>query len=684
MGDACSIRHLGVMYEDGLGVEKSYERAAELYKAAADAGDADGLCALGNLYAGGLGVEHSDEEAVRLFRLAAGCGSAWGQRNLGFMYENGRGVPKSEEDAARMYRLAARQGDAYAKGRLAAMSSRPPAPEKAHSIRERILDRALGAEREADELISIVECLLHSGTISEEEADGILLAAAGEETTVTLRTTEGLSARLLRLVGRFNKKADYFISWPFGAVSRSSMASNGVDSLEAYSRSDVMALKGPFIYSSGELERILLAIEDIERGIRPGWGGFKKFAYLHSRIISTITYHDSWEDSLYVIVPPYGCNKARYDDNSLRGLVSGFTICLGFSVILGELLLRQGIENHIAINEGHAYSVVKLDGSYCVTDLVQDRVCLEATGDFGKLFWEGRRIGDFMSEEKHRLGVSLFPDRKDPRLSMVDESRYRSATASLLMRRYDMTTLRLSFSGGDVHVAQIGSVDIEGKAYFQYLYQGPDGGKPPVLVHSRNNLCEIMSNKRSGILDPVLEEKVMSRFDPSNVADSLRYHSGDIGTVYHISKTGQQEIKRVWKETAMVDGRFLSFRRRDGAAIMVVPTADIPVAVRGANVLLHRYRIFVSMRKGDGVTYRGYSVSTETDLFRMTGEREARCVADDLLGDESLITAVRDRCGYVGMVLRYDDVCVVATDSRLRELLSSDAPETERFTWRCP
>lgn len=45
MGDACSIRHLGVMYEDGLGVEKSYERAAELYKAAADAGDADGLCA---------------------------------------------------------------------------------------------------------------------------------------------------------------------------------------------------------------------------------------------------------------------------------------------------------------------------------------------------------------------------------------------------------------------------------------------------------------------------------------------------------------------------------------------------------------------------------------------------------------------------------------------------------------
>ncbi len=350
---------------------------------------------------------------------------------------------------------------------------------------------------------------------------------------------------------------------------------------------------------------------------------------------------------------------------------------------MGELLKRQGIENYIVINDKHAYNVVRLDGRYCVIDLVDDRHALEYTGEFGKLRWEGKTLDDFMSIERHRIGFVPFPDKKNPELSMVDEKKYRSTVESLLVRHYDKMCHRLSYDSGEVYVAQIGSVDIGGSTYFQYLYQGSDDdGETPALVHCRNNLCDMMDDKRTGDLDPVLEGMIMSRFEPSNVVNSLQLHRSDLGSVYRTSEADKYRIHRVWKETSLVDGRFLSFKRGDGTMLTAVPTKDIVVNVGDADILLHRYRIFVRTRKGDRMTYRGYSVSSETDLFRMSG-REARCVADDLLGDEALLSAVRDRCGYVGMVLRYDDVCVVAMNAKVSELLSSDASETGKFTWRC-
>ncbi len=349
---------------------------------------------------------------------------------------------------------------------------------------------------------------------------------------------------------------------------------------------------------------------------------------------------------------------------------------------MGELLKRQGIENYIVINDKHAYNVVRLDGRYCVIDLVDDCHALEYIGEFGKLRWEGKTLDDFMSIERHRIGFVPFPDKKNPELSMVDEKKYRSMVESLLVRQYDKMCHRLSYGDGVVHVAQIGSIDIGGRTYYQYLCQvSDDDGEVPVLVHCRNNLCEIMNTKRTGDLNPVLEGMVKSRFEPSNVMESLQLHRSDLGTVYRTSGTDDYHVNRVWKETSQIDSRFLTFKRRDGTVLAAVPTKNIVVSVGDEDVLLHRYRIFVRTRKGDRMTYRGYSVSSETDLFRMTGEREARCIANDLLGDESLLSAVRDRCGYVGMVLRYDDVCVVAMNAKVSEFMSSDAPETEQFTW---
>ncbi len=70
------------MYQFGLGVDISYEKAAEYYQLSADQNDPDGLECLGYLYLNGLGVEQSMDRAMELYRLAAALGSEEAQRQL--------------------------------------------------------------------------------------------------------------------------------------------------------------------------------------------------------------------------------------------------------------------------------------------------------------------------------------------------------------------------------------------------------------------------------------------------------------------------------------------------------------------------------------------------------------------------------------------------------------------------
>ena len=67
---------------------------------------------VGVLYDNGQGVEQDDKEAVRWYRKAAAQHDASGQNNLGGMYLSGKGVPKDPKKATWM-----RADFAYNKGR---------------------------------------------------------------------------------------------------------------------------------------------------------------------------------------------------------------------------------------------------------------------------------------------------------------------------------------------------------------------------------------------------------------------------------------------------------------------------------------------------------------------------------------------------------------------------------------
>ncbi len=94
-----------------LANDGKYGLAYREFQALADEGDPRGHNGLGVLYSNGLGVQRDDEVAARWVREGADLGFATAQFYLGEMYEDGRGVTRDYGEAMRWYRVAAEQGD---------------------------------------------------------------------------------------------------------------------------------------------------------------------------------------------------------------------------------------------------------------------------------------------------------------------------------------------------------------------------------------------------------------------------------------------------------------------------------------------------------------------------------------------------------------------------------------------
>lgn len=102
---------LGVLYQEGRGVEQDYLRALELYEGPAAQGNGRALNNLGLLYVRGTGVPQDYARAAEYFTAAVELGLPTAMTNLGVLYENGYGVELDEERAKALYRAGGRQTD---------------------------------------------------------------------------------------------------------------------------------------------------------------------------------------------------------------------------------------------------------------------------------------------------------------------------------------------------------------------------------------------------------------------------------------------------------------------------------------------------------------------------------------------------------------------------------------------
>ena len=107
---------LGGGYQSYL--KGDYEAAFREWLPLAELGDVEAQYNLGVLYDEGAGVEQDLAVAAGWYRKAAEQGFMDAQTNLGIMYYHGQGVERDYQEAAKWFRLAADQGDTEASGYL--------------------------------------------------------------------------------------------------------------------------------------------------------------------------------------------------------------------------------------------------------------------------------------------------------------------------------------------------------------------------------------------------------------------------------------------------------------------------------------------------------------------------------------------------------------------------------------
>lgn len=108
--DPVAQYYLGVMYENGQGVDQDYAEAMKWYKKGADQEDGDCQYELGRLYQYGIGVDQNYSEAVKWYKKAGDNNEAYAQTALGFMYLNGQGVDKNLDEAVKYLTKASERG----------------------------------------------------------------------------------------------------------------------------------------------------------------------------------------------------------------------------------------------------------------------------------------------------------------------------------------------------------------------------------------------------------------------------------------------------------------------------------------------------------------------------------------------------------------------------------------------
>ncbi|MDC5294827.1 tetratricopeptide repeat protein [Acinetobacter baumannii] len=107
-----AINYLGILYRNGIGVKKDYNKALNLFEKAVSLNVSGSKFNLGNMYFNGYGTEVDYKKAAYWFDQAVRYEQdAYAAEMLGGMFYEGRGVEKNINKSLEFYQIAADQGD---------------------------------------------------------------------------------------------------------------------------------------------------------------------------------------------------------------------------------------------------------------------------------------------------------------------------------------------------------------------------------------------------------------------------------------------------------------------------------------------------------------------------------------------------------------------------------------------
>jgi predicted aspartyl protease len=104
-GSAAHQFNLGLLYDEGRGVEQNSTEAVKWFQKAALQGERNAERELADHYYAGRGVAQNYVAAVRWYWKAAAEGDVMAKYRLGWCYEHGQGVGQSHADAVKWYNL---------------------------------------------------------------------------------------------------------------------------------------------------------------------------------------------------------------------------------------------------------------------------------------------------------------------------------------------------------------------------------------------------------------------------------------------------------------------------------------------------------------------------------------------------------------------------------------------------
>lgn len=393
------------------------------------------------------------------------------------------------------------------------------------------------------------------------------------------------------------------------------------------------------IYSREELLHIIIEMEKIEKDIHPTWSKEQKLVHIYDKLKTSIMYDPRYETS------------PDEEVRSLRPLVSKKGVCAGYSLILKEMLERQGIECDYVESNSHAWNLVFIDGNIYPIDLTWDNDMFRR-GVYNSTNFLGQGVKQFA-----KTHVPLSWERiqnYEETLSELDPSFIKEVLGrSRRERTYESTSFTATRDDGSkYHICQVGQATIKGVDYYRYYYSEvlPNGElQEPTIIYSESNVLKINQSELFGKpIPPGYKDAVLEiLLSKDNIIDSKKRGTSYIGGVRKNPGqkgppdfvTDYKQIVKPKEKTDLFSREVKTFTRDDGTKILV----EYMSTKTPEGTTVYHYDIFEMINDRSNMYLKKNTVFTETDIMKLDSN-----IVSKFLTRDRIDYAMQTYSGYLG------------------------------------
>ena len=389
------------------------------------------------------------------------------------------------------------------------------------------------------------------------------------------------------------------------------------------------------IYNKNETIQILNKIEEIESKMNNNWSDIQKLVYIDHALVTKITYDPEFE------------YRTDEEVRSLRGLITGQTVCAGYSVILAELLARQDINCYFVSGHGHAWNIVEIEGKFYGVDLTYEN--------------KNFRLGmldtyTFLGQNPSKFNEAHKPANHDPnralhsRICKLDKN-YIKFIASTVIKEaeYEKISFKCQRQNNQEFVLiQIGTKKINDTLYYVYYYDNLENGKLanyPLILTSKETVSKYIDNVNFDRINIINSNDIVNKlFSIENIADSLNRGSSYIGEI--ISYKGMNgninQLKKDESDMRKFPEPPKVYPRSDGTVLVIEKDGVDPLIL--GDMPVYKYNAYDVLYKEEKPVLRKRVIYSDTDIIYSNRDE----IQNKLLSEENISNSLDNNSGYIG------------------------------------